>query len=77
MIASMIASLLLRHANIISSNKKGAESAIAKGHPKIPPKANQNIACDVFNPPLQFMNAAIPNMVVYMVKLDGRNAAEA
>ena len=32
---------------------------------------------DVFNPPFQFINAAIPSIVVYIAKLEGRNAADA
>jgi hypothetical protein len=60
-----------------SSNRNGADNAIAKGHPTIPPTANQNIPCDVFSPPLQFMKAAMPNIVVYMAKLDGRKEADA
>ena len=31
----------------------------------------------VFNPPLQFMKAAIPSIVVYIAKLEGRKEAEA
>lgn len=48
---------------------------MANGHPKTPPTANQNMPCEVFRPPRQFMNAAAPNMVMYMAKLDGRYAA--
>ena len=36
-IASINASLLLKLANMISSSKNGADKAIAKGHPSIPP----------------------------------------
>jgi hypothetical protein len=75
--ASMKASLLLRLAKTSSSNRNGADNAIAKGHPSIPPTANQNIPCEVFKPPLQFMNAAIPSIVMYIAKLEGRKAAEA
>lgn len=50
---------------------------MAKGQPIKPPTANQNIPWAVFNPPLQFMKAAIPNIVVYIAKLDGRKDAEA
>jgi len=76
-IVSINASLLLRDAKIISSNKNGADRAIANGHPSIPPRAKQNIPGAVFNPPLQFMNCAIPNIVVYIAKLDGRKEADA
>lgn len=74
---SINASLLLRQANTTSSNKNGADNAMANGHPSIPPSAKQNIPCAVFNPPLQFINCAIPNIVVYMAKLEGRKEADA
>jgi hypothetical protein len=77
MIASIKASLLLRNANRSSSNKNGADRAMENGHPSIPPTANQKMPCAVFSPPLQFMNAAIPSIVVYMAKLDGRKATDA
>ena len=77
MITSMSASLLLKVANMISSKRNGIDSAIANGHPSTPPTANQKMPCAVFRPPLQFINAAIPNIVVYIAKLDGRNAADA
>jgi hypothetical protein len=73
----MKASLLLRLANMISSTKNGKESAMAKGQPRIPPRANQNMPQAVFKPPLQFMNEAIPSIVQYIAKLEGRYAAEA
>jgi hypothetical protein len=69
--------LLLILANIISSNKKGADSAMANGHPSIPPIANHIMACIVFKPPRQFMKAAMPSIVVYIAKLEGRKAADA
>jgi hypothetical protein len=75
--ASMKASLLLILANRISSNKKGADKAIENGHPMIPPMANQIVAWVVFKPPRQFMKAAIPSIVVYIAKLEGRNEADA
>jgi hypothetical protein len=74
---SNTASPSLRNAKTISSNKNGADKAIANGHPRSPPSAKQNIPCAVFSPPLQFMNIDIPKNVVYMVKLDGRNEADA
>jgi hypothetical protein len=77
MIASINASLLLILANITSSNKNGADNAMANGHPRTPPIANQVMAWVVFKPPRQFMKAAIPSMVVYIAKLDGRKAADA
>lgn len=77
MIVSISASLLLRVAKTISSNKNGADNAIANGHPSIPPSAKQKIPCAVFNPPLQFMNCAIPNIVIYIAKLEGRKEADA
>ena len=55
-----------------SSNTKGAHRAMAKGQPRTPPTAYQNMPCDVFNPPRQFMKAAAPSMAMYMAKLDGR-----
>ena len=76
-IASMNASLLLILAKTISSAKKGADKAIENGHPSMPPMANQIMACIVFKPPRQFIKAAIPSMVVYIAKLEGRNAADA
>ena len=77
MIASINASLLLILANIISSNKKGAESAMANGHPSIPPMANHIMPCMVFRPPRQFIKAAMPSIVAYIAKLEGRKAADA
>jgi hypothetical protein len=77
MIASITASLSLRNANTASSTKNGKHKAIENGHPKIPPTAKQNMPCEVFSPPLQFMNIDIPRKVVYMVKLDGRKEADA
>lgn len=77
MTTSIMASLLLKKAKIISSNKKGADKAMAKGHPTMPPTANHVIPWAVFSPPLQFMKAAMPNIVVYMAKLDGRKEADA
>lgn len=65
----------LKMAKKHSSKTKGAHRAIAKGHPNTPPTANQNMPCDVFKPPRQFMNAAVPSMAIYMAKLDGRYAA--
>lgn len=74
---SIKASLLLKLAKISSSNRNGADKATANGHPSTPPIANQNIPWAVFSPPFQFMKAAIPNIVVYIAKLEGRKAAEA
>lgn len=76
-IVSMNASLLLRLARMISSTRNGKESAIAKGHPSIPPTPNQPMPHAVFSPPLQFMKDDIPNIVQYIAKLEGRKAAEA
>jgi hypothetical protein len=59
-------------ARTTSSTRKGAASAREKGQPKIPPAANQKIPWAVFSPPRQSMNADIPNIVVFMAKLDGR-----
>lgn len=75
--ASMRASLSLRKAKNTSSTRNGRESAIANGQPRMPPRANQNMPWVVFNPFLQFMNAAIPSMVQYIAKLEGRNAEDA
>jgi hypothetical protein len=75
-ITSIRASLLLRNAKMTSSNKNGADKAIENGHPNTPPIANQVMPWAVFNPPLQFMNAAIPSIVVYIAKLDGRKEAD-
>jgi hypothetical protein len=77
MITSISASLLLKKAKTTSSNKNGADRAIAKGHPNIPPTAKKKIPCAVFKPPLQFIKAAIPSIVVYIAKLDGRKEADA
>lgn len=77
MITSISASLLLKKARTISSNRKGADKAIENGQPNIPPTAKKKIPCAVFSPPLQFMKAAIPNIVVYIAKLDGRKEADA
>lgn len=60
-----------------SSSKSGRSKAPANGHPTIAPSPNHIIPCAVFCPPLQSKNAASPNMDIYIVKLDGRNAAEA
>lgn len=76
-IASMKSSLDVRLANSTASNRNGAHSAIENGQPSTPPNANQKMPIAVFNPPLQFINAAIPSIVVYMAKLDGRKATEA
>lgn len=43
MTASTKRSLSLNSAKIASSNMKGAHRAAAKGQPRIPPMANQNI----------------------------------
>jgi hypothetical protein len=67
-------SLSLIAAKRPSSNRYGAQSAAAKGHPRIPPRANQAIPCDDFKPPRQFMKAAAPSILIYMAKLEGRNA---
>lgn len=77
MIASMKASLLLKLANMTSSKRKGKQRAIANGHPRIPPTANKTIPWVVFRPPFQFMNEAMPAIVVYIAKLDGRKDADA
>jgi hypothetical protein len=77
MTQSIKASLLLKVAKKSSSNKKGADSARENGHPRIPPNANQNIPWAVLRPPRQFMKEAIPSIVVYIAKLEGRNAADA
>lgn len=77
MMTSMIASLLLSVAKMTSSKRNGKDNAMANGHPTMPPMANHVIPCVVFKPPLQFMKAAMPNIVVYMAKLDGRKEAEA
>jgi len=77
MITSIRASLLLKKAKTISSNKNGADKAIENGHPNIPPTAKKKMPCAVFKPPLQFIKAAIPNIVVYIAKLDGRKEADA
>jgi hypothetical protein len=69
--------LSLRNAKTISSNKNGADKAIANGQPRIPPTAKQQIPCAVFRPPLQFINIDMPKNVVYMAKLDGRKDADA
>ena len=76
-IVSINASLLLRDANTISSKRNGKHRAIENGHPNTPPRANQNMPWAVFNPPRQFMNDAIPAIVVYIAKLEGRKDADA
>lgn len=43
----------------------------------IAPRPNHIIPCAVFWPPLQSRKDARPSMEVYMVKLDGKNAADA
>lgn len=53
---------------------KGAQSAAANGHPRIPAAANQNMPWEVLRPPFQFMKAAAPSVTKYMAKLDGRKA---
>ncbi|KAI6759302.1 hypothetical protein HG530_009982 [Fusarium avenaceum] len=55
---------------------KGAQSAAANGHPRIPAAANQNMPWEVLRPPFQFMKAAAPSVTKYMAKLDGRKAEE-
>ena len=75
--ASIRSSLEVRLAKSTASNKNGADNATENGHPRIPPKANQNIPCAVLRPPFQFMKADIPSIVVYIAKLEGRKAAEA
>ena len=76
-ITSINASLLLKNARTISSNRNGAHSAMENGHPSTPPTAKANMPCAVLRPPLQFMKAAIPTIVVYIAKLDGRKDADA
>jgi hypothetical protein len=64
----------LNRARMPSSSRYGAQSAEAKGHPRMPAMANQNIPSDVLKPPRQFMNAAAPRVTIYMAKLEGRKA---
>src|SRR5271167_4691237 len=71
------ASLLLKVAKTSSSNKNGADSAIEKGQPIMPPSANQKMPDAVFKPPRQLIKAAIPSRVVYIAKLEGRYEADA
>lgn len=74
---SIKASLLLKLASMASSIKYGSERAIAKGHPRMPPRAKKPMPHAVFRPPFQFMKEDMPNIVQYMAKLEGRYAAEA
>jgi hypothetical protein len=65
-------SLSLIMAKKTSSSTNGAHNAMAKGQPRTPPRAYQNMPCDVLIPPRQFMKHAAPTMAMYMAKLDGR-----
>ena len=77
MIAVGRASFELTTARMSSSNRKGAAKAIENGQPRTPPTANQIMPWAVLSPPRQLINAAMPSMVVYMAKLEGRKAVEA
>ena len=65
-------SLSLNKASKTSSNTKGAQRAMAKGHPNTPPTANQNMPLDVWMAPRQLIKAAAPSIPMYMAKLEGR-----
>ena len=60
-----------------SSRMNGATRAAAKGHPRVAPMPNHMIPCAVLMPPLQSRKAAVPSIVVYMAKVDGRYAVDA
>lgn len=60
-----------------SSNKKDTTRAPANGHPTIAPMPNHIIPRPVFRPPRQSMNAEMPSIEVYIVKLDGSIAVDA
>ena len=60
-----------------SSSKRGIIRAPANGQPTIAPRPNHIIPCGIFSPPLQSKKAVRPNMDVYIVKLAGRNDADA
>lgn len=60
-----------------SSTMKGRIRAPAKGHPSKLPKANQKMPLAVLKPVSQSTKAAMPSMVVYMAKLDGKYAVDA
>jgi len=63
---------LLNIMNKTSSARYGAHMAPANGQPRMLPAANQKMPCDVLSPPCQFIKAAVPNMPIYMAKLEGR-----
>ena len=60
-----------------SSAMNGATKAAANGQPIMPAMPNHMIPSLVFDPPRQSKKADIPNITMYMEKLDGRYAAEA
>ena len=60
-----------------SSASKGIINAPENGHPRTAPIPNHIMPTPVLSPPRQSMKAAIPSIVVYMEKLDGRYATEA
>jgi hypothetical protein len=60
-----------------SSRRRGMTRAPANGQPMIAPRPNHIMPCAVFWRPLQSRKDARPSIEVYMVKLDGKKAAEA
>lgn len=55
-----------------SSAMNGRTKTEAKGHPRMPPTANQKMPAAVLRPPFQSIKDDSANMFVYMAKLDGR-----
>jgi len=74
MAASKKRSLSLKSAKSPSSKRNGAQRAAANGQPITPPTANQNMPCEDFSPPRQFMKAAAPSIAMYIAKVEGRKA---
>jgi hypothetical protein len=60
-----------------SSSMNGKTNTAANGQPSIAPTPNQKIPCAVRTPPRQSKNAAVPSMVVYMAKVEGKYAVAA
>lgn len=72
-----LVTFLLMVTNTNSSNMNGTIKTKAKGHPNNPPSANQNTTLAVFNPSFLSMKSAIPNIVVYIAKVEGKKVAVA
>lgn len=60
-----------------SSAMKGSTRAAANGQPRVAPIPNHMMPCAVRIPPFQFINAAVPSIVVYMANVEGRYAVDA